>query len=71
MGEGWKAVTHNGDATASRAGDILNPLGGEEGSEPFKITRQLQMQGKGFGKEGISDLLMKRVDFFSHFVLVS
>lgn len=69
MGEGWKAVTHNGEATASRAGDIVNPLGGGEDSEPFKITGQLQMQGRGFGKEGISDLLMKCVDFFFSFCI--
>lgn len=69
MGEGWKAVTHNGEATASRAGDIVNPLGGGEDSEPFKITGQLQTQGKGFGKEGISDLLMKCVDFFFSFCI--
>lgn len=65
MGEGWKAVTHNGEATAERVRDIMNTLGGGEGSEHFKITRQLQMQGKGFGEEGISDLLRKCVDFFS------
>lgn len=47
MGEGRKAVSHNGEdsgkqsLTMEREGNIGNRLDGEEGSKPFKINRQL------------------------------